>query len=112
MVPSDQGYAVWVTDFEAEKQEEGFEGIEAAINEVTHEKVVRIRYVAADAKKLHEIMELTMNVAADGDGGVNLDDVAFFNEDLARLMAEVADSGFGNGLASPKVGNCAEGICQ
>lgn len=34
MVPSDECYAVWVSNFEAEEEEEGFERVEAAVNEV------------------------------------------------------------------------------
>jgi hypothetical protein len=34
VVASNEGYSVWVSDFEAEKKEERFERIEAAVNEV------------------------------------------------------------------------------
>lgn len=34
MVPADEGYAVGVADFEREEEEEGFEGVEAAVYEV------------------------------------------------------------------------------
>jgi hypothetical protein len=34
MVPADEGNAIGVADFEAEKEEEGLEGVEAAIDKV------------------------------------------------------------------------------
>lgn len=39
--------------------------------ESTHEEVVCFWDIAANAEELHEIVELAMNVAADGDGGVD-----------------------------------------
>lgn len=38
--------------------------------EPTHEQVVRLRHVPANAEQLHQVVELAMDVAADGDGGV------------------------------------------
>lgn len=34
VVAADQRYSVWVANFEAEEEEEGFEGVETAVNEV------------------------------------------------------------------------------
>ena len=36
MVPTDEGYAIGVAYFEAEEEEEGFERVEAAVNEVAY----------------------------------------------------------------------------
>ena len=37
-----------------------------------------------------------MDVSAYCDGGVDLDDIAFLDEELTGLVAEFADLGFGN----------------
>jgi hypothetical protein len=82
----------------------------------THEEVVRIRRVAADSEELHEIVELAVNIAAYlhspladrllaasipggayRDGRANCDDVALLDEELARLMADLADLRLGDG---------------
>lgn len=34
VISTDESYSVWVSDFEAEKEEEGFKGIKTTINEV------------------------------------------------------------------------------
>lgn len=46
-----------------------------------------------------------MYVAAYCDWGVDLDNVAFFDQELAGFVAEVADSGFGDGFAGSEVGD-------
>lgn len=48
-----------------------------------------------------------MYVAAYCDWGVDLDDVAFFDQQFARFVAEVSDSGFGDDLAGAEVGDVA-----
>ena len=51
MVAPNQGYPVRVAHLEAEEEEEeGLEGVEAAVNEVAHKDVVGLRHVAADAE--------------------------------------------------------------
>lgn len=80
MVASNKRYPVWIPDFEAEEKEEGFERVEAAVNEVawswsalrplrgavihTHEQVVCVGYISANTEQLHEIMKLAVNIAA------------------------------------------------
>ena len=44
-------------------------------------------------------MEQTVNVAAYRDGGVDSDDVAFFDQEFAGFVAKFADLGFGDGPA-------------
>ena len=55
-------------------------------------------------------MELAMDVAAYRDRGINLDDVAFFNEELTSLVTEVADGRLGDGSAGAEVGDCSDVI--
>ena len=50
--------------FECEKEEEGFDGVVAAINEVAQEEVVTVGRVPANAEQLEQILELAVDVAA------------------------------------------------
>ena len=43
VVPANQRYAVWVADFEAEEEQEGFERVEAAVDEVACGGITTIR---------------------------------------------------------------------
>lgn len=79
MVPADEGHAVGVANFEAEEKEKRFEGVETAIDEVAHKKVVRVGGIPAHAEELHEVMELAVDVAAYRDWRVDRDDVAFLD---------------------------------
>lgn len=65
VVTTDERHAVWVADFEAEEEEEGFKGVETAVDEVAHKEVIGVWDVAADAEELHEVMKLAVDVAAD-----------------------------------------------
>ena len=87
MVAPDECDAVWVADFEAEEEEEGFERVEAAVDKVAHEEVVCVWYISADSKQLHQIVKLPVYVAAYCDRRIDGDDVAFFDQELSRLVA-------------------------
>lgn len=107
MVPPYQGDAIWVADFEAEQQQEAFQRVETSVDEIAHEEVVCVWYVAAHAEQLHQVVKLAVNVATYCDRGVDLNDVTFFDEELAGFVAEVADGGFGDGFAGSEVGDGA-----
>ena len=64
MVPSYQCDAIWIANFQAQKQQEGLERVEAAVHKVAHEEVVRLRYIASNPKKFHQIVELAVDVTA------------------------------------------------
>lgn len=63
MVTSDECDPVRVPDFEGEEQEEGLDGVEASIDEITKEKVVCGRTVTSNLEQFFQIPELTMNVS-------------------------------------------------
>ena len=86
MIAADEGDAVGVADFEAEEEQERFEGVEATVDEVAHEEVVGVRHVAANAEEFHQVVELAVDVAAYCDGGVDCHDVAFFYQELACFV--------------------------
>ncbi len=87
VVATDERDAVGVSDFEAEEKQEGFQRVEATVNEVPHEEVVGVRHVAAHSEELHQVVELAVYVPAYCDWGVDCDDIAFFYQQLACLVA-------------------------
>ena len=91
MVASYECDSVWVADFEAEEEEEGFERVEATVDEVTHEKVVCVWHIAAHSEQLHQVVELAVDVPAYCDRRIDGDDVAFFDQELPRLVAQFSD---------------------
>ena len=83
--------AVWVADLEAEEEEEGFKRVEAAVDEVAHEEVVCLWYIATDSEQLHQVVKLAVYISAYCDRRINCDDIAFFDQQLSRLIAEFSD---------------------
>lgn len=49
-------------------------------------------------------MELAVDVAADGDGGVDGNDIAFFDEQFPGFVAEFAHLRFGDGATGAQLG--------
>lgn len=50
-------------------------------------------------------MKLTVDIAADGDGGVDGNNIAFLDEQFSRLVAELSDLGFGDWSAGAELCN-------
>ncbi len=48
-----------------------------------------------------------MNVAAYCDGGVDGNDIAFFDEQFSRFVAELSDLGFGDRAAGAELRYCS-----
>jgi hypothetical protein len=65
----------------------------------THEKIVGVGVGATNLEKLHEVVELAVDVAADGDGAFHRLNVGFFLQDFARLVAQSLDISLGQLLA-------------
>jgi L-ribulose-5-phosphate 3-epimerase UlaE len=80
VITADECYSVRIADFEAEEKEKGFEGVEASVDEIAHEKIICVWNVAADSEEFHQVMELAVNVAAYCNRSVHRNHIAFFNE--------------------------------
>jgi hypothetical protein len=48
-------------------------------------------------------VELAVDIAADGYGSVNRHDIAFFDQELTRLVAQFADLALGDQAAGPQL---------
>lgn len=67
----------------------------AARQPLTHEKIVGVGRVASHTEEFHQVVELPVDVATYCHRGGYCDDVAFFDQQLARLVAELSDLGLG-----------------
>ena len=88
VIASKKRDAVGVLEFEAEEKLEGFHTVVTTIDEVTHKDVARVGDLAAFFKQLQKIVELTVDVTADCDGGAHGLYVALLNEDLFDFLAQ------------------------
>ena len=66
MIAAKDGDTILKADFETDEECHGFHAVVAAINIVPHEQVVGVRTATSNLEKLHEIMELAMNITTDG----------------------------------------------
>jgi hypothetical protein len=68
MVASEDGDTMWESNFEGDEEGYGFDGVVASVDVVTHKEVICVGGVSADAEEFLEIVELAVDVAANGDG--------------------------------------------
>lgn len=68
VVASEQGDPVLVAHLEGQQHEEGLDAVPPAIHIVAQEDVVGIGRVPSDLEQLEQVVELPVDVPADGDG--------------------------------------------
>lgn len=93
MVSTKNGDAVLVTDLEGDKQRHSLHGIVPTVNIITHEEVVCVGGLPSNAEQLHQIVELSMNVSAHGDGALYRLHVLFLDENLTSLCSKFRERG-------------------
>ncbi len=76
VVSANEMYTVRVPQFEAYEQRYCLYTEHAAVDIVTEEEVIRIWAVSANAEDLDKVEELSVDIANDGDGSCNMDDIA------------------------------------
>jgi hypothetical protein len=65
VVASNQSDLVRVAHLECQQEQKGLHGVEATIDEVSHEKVVRAWTLPSYLEQFHQVVELAVNVSAD-----------------------------------------------
>ena len=98
MVAADQMHTIWVSQFQTDKERYSFDAEHATVDVVAEEQVVCIGTPAADLENLDQIEELPMNVADDGDGRADMDDVALAHQQFLSLGTYRLDDGLGQQL--------------
>lgn len=84
MVAPEDGESFFVAHLDAEQQADCLEGIVAAVDVISQEEVVAVGDVSTDAEEFHQVVELTVDVAADVNRGSNIDHVGLLREDLSK----------------------------
>jgi len=67
VVPSEDGYAVLVPHFKGEEQRHALNAVVSSVDVVPQEQEVRVREPAPDLEKFNQVVELPVDVPADGD---------------------------------------------
>jgi len=80
VVASEENDLVRILGLHEHQKCEGLETVITAVNVVAHEDVGTIRDLAANAEELEKVVELAVDVAANGDGGCDGLHVRLFKE--------------------------------
>ena len=82
VVASEQSYSVSVPHLEGQQQEEGLNAVPAPINIITQKDVVGVGRIASYFEELKQVIQLPVDVTADGNRRSNFDNIGFVFEDL------------------------------
>ena len=93
VVAPEEGDPVLVADLEGEQHEEGFDAVPAAVDVVPEEDVVGVGRVAADLEQLQQVVELPVDVPADGHRRPHLNSVRLSLQDLLGQLTQLLDGG-------------------
>lgn len=108
MISAKESHFVRIAHFESKKKKYCFYAVEAAVDVVPEEDVVAgdlavaIHPALAAGEELDQVVELTVDVAADGDWKVHALDVGLVHEKLSDLIAERNDLVLSDKFALPK----------
>ena len=67
MVASQKSDSVFVPDFEGQKEQECLNAIFSSVDIIAHEDVIGVRRESTDFEEFEEIVELAVDIAANGD---------------------------------------------
>lgn len=71
----------------------------------TQKEIVGIRTVSANLENLYHVEELAVNVADNGDRGLDVHDIALLHQQLFRLGADGLDDRVGEELFAVEAGD-------
>jgi hypothetical protein len=91
VVSSEQGDSVFVPYFQSQKEQECFDAVSSSVDIVSQEDVVGVGWVSSDFEEFDQVIELAVDVSADGHWGFDVDCVFLLLEDLFAHVAEGFD---------------------
>ena len=90
MVTSEESDAVGPLELQAEKELEGLHRVVTTIDEITHEDVASVGDLTTFFKQFEQIVELSVDVAADSDRGAHRLHIALLDQNFLDLLAQDA----------------------
>ena len=91
MVTSEDRKSISESDLQTHEQCNCLNRVISSVNIISHEKVIGLRGLPADAEKFFQVMELPVNISADGDWSANNRHVRLLNQNLLCPLAELLD---------------------
>ena len=85
VVASKDGESVFEADFQRNEESYSLDRVVATVDVVTHEQVVGVGRLASNFEKFAQVMELSVDVTADGHWGLHTLDIGLINQDFFRL---------------------------
>ena len=85
MITSENSDTILEAHFQSHKKRHCLDRVVASVDVVTHEQVVGVRGLSSNLEKLAQIMELSVDVTADGHWGAHLLHVRLINQDFLSL---------------------------
>lgn len=88
VVPPEQRHAVGVAHLQGEQQQDRLDAVVPPVDVVAQEEVARLGRLAPDLEELEKVVELAVDVAADGYREIHPENVLFGLGDLSDFLAE------------------------
>jgi hypothetical protein len=92
VVATGESDAPRVANLKCDQERHTLEGVVTTIDVVTHEQIVCVRGLAADAEELHQVEELAMDITANSDRRLHLGYIRLGGKKLLRFLAQLADA--------------------
>lgn len=94
VVASQQSNMSRVLELQAQEQLEGLHRVETSVHKVTHEDVASRRDLTALVEEFEQVVELAMDVSANGHRSLHWLYVAFFDQDFFDFFADDSEFSF------------------
>ena len=85
VIATENGDSLGVAHLQGNEQSDSLNRVIAAIDVVTHEKVVCARWLASNFEKLPQIVELAVDITANGHRRFNNGNIGLLNQNLFGL---------------------------
>jgi predicted transposase YbfD/YdcC len=89
VIAPDEAHTTWEAHLKDKEQQEAFDAVVPSVNEVPHEDVIRVRDVPSHTEKLHEVVELSMDISDNRARRGHAVHILFLVKDVLGLCAKL-----------------------